>query len=73
MMGCMQLEQRPGAQPRKAYERADWFQIGKATQMKLGDAGEIASPQRLSETVDELITVVKTEVNEQVPETRPSP
>lgn len=70
---CMHLEQRPRAQPRKAYERADWSKIGKEIQMKLGDIGEIVSQQCLDETVDELITVVEGEVNKHVPETRPSP
>ena len=50
----MQLEQRPRAQPREAYERADWSKIGKEVQMKLGYVKQIVSQQQLDATVDDL-------------------
>ena len=69
----MELEQRPETPARKAYDRANWPNIGTEIQTKLHYEEPIESRQQLDEVVAELTTRVQEVIDRHVPMTRPSP
>lgn len=69
----LQAQHTATAKPRKAYDRADWANIGKEVLELIGEQREIHSTEALDTTVENLTKITASAINKYTPDLRPSP